>query len=88
MLANVGTAYYDFRAALMFQNGEGLSKTYNPLYDRHENDLDIAWLRELPTEMDGAVLAEYGWEDVPNQCEFLPNHKSDEDGHSPKWWRY
>ena len=79
-LEAVGEAYYSFRADLMVKHGEGLTKTYNRFHDPYENAADIARLRELHAEMDGAVLAAYGWSDLLAACEFVPE---DEVGDEP-----
>ncbi len=56
--------YYEFRAALMVRNDEGLTKTYNRFHDPDERDPDILKLRELHAAMDRAVLDAYGWTDL------------------------
>ena len=71
-LEAAGKTYYSFRADLMVNNNEGLTKTYNRFHDPHENAPDITRLRELHGEMDGAVLAAYGWNDLSAACEFVP----------------
>ena len=88
-LEAVGKAYHDFRAALMVQNGEGMTKTYNRFHDPDETDPDIAELRALHTAMDRAVLDVYGWHDIPTDCEFLLDYEIDEDEWSrrKKPWR-
>lgn len=68
---DVGRAYYEHRAHLMINNDEGLTKTYNRFHDPYENGEGILRLRELQTEMDQAVLAAYGWDDIPTECQFL-----------------
>ena len=89
-LEAAGRAYYDFRAALMVENNEGLTRTYNRFHDRDENDPDVAQLRALHTAMDRAVLDAYGWNDVPTDCDFLLDHEIDEAawGRKKKPWRY
>ena len=42
----------------------GLTKTYNLFHDPNCTDADIQRLRELHVEMDNAILACYGWEDL------------------------
>jgi len=42
----------------------GLTKTYNRFHDSAETAADIARLRELHVEMDQAVAAAYGWDDL------------------------
>ena len=46
-LEGPGRAYYEYRAALMVRNDEGMTKTYNRFHDPYENDPEIAELREL-----------------------------------------
>ena len=73
-----GTAYYDFRASLMIQNNEGMTKTCNRFHDPYENDPRIAELRYLHAAMDRALLDAYGWTDIPTDCDFLLDYKIDE----------
>lgn len=74
----IGQAYYDFRAGLMIRNNEGLTKTYNRFHDPEERAPGIAHLRELHRAMDQAVLDAYGWNDIPTECEFFPEHEGEE----------
>ena len=78
-LESAGRAYYDFRAALMLRNNEGLTKTYNRFHDPDERSPDILKLRELHAAMDCAVLDAYGWTDLKPTCEFLLDYEEDED---------
>ena len=89
-LAVVGKEYYEFRAALMVRNDEGLTKTYNRFHDPEERDPDIMKLRELHTAMDRAVLNAYDWKDIPTDCEFVLDYEIDEEewGRKKKPWRY
>ena len=89
-LEAVGQAYYEYRAALMFRNGEGLTKTYNRFHDPYEDDPEIERLRELHAAMDRAVLDAYGWTDIPTDCEFLLDYEIDEEdwGTRRKPYRY
>ena len=90
-LEAAGRAYYEFRAALMVKNDEGLTKTYNRFHDPDERDPEIAKLRDLHDAMDRAVLEEYGWMDIPTACEFLLDYEIDEEEWSSKKkkpWRY
>lgn len=43
---------------------EGLTKTYNRFHNPDETAADIQQLRELHIEMDNAVAAAYGWQDL------------------------
>ena len=89
-LVEAGRAYNDFRATLMVRNDQGLTKTYNRFHDPYEADSDIAQLRELHADMDRAVLAAYGWNDVATECEFLLDYEIDEEerGNKKKPYRY
>jgi hypothetical protein len=60
----MGTNYFEFRAALMIKNNEGLTKTYNRFHNPEEHSSDILRLRELHAAMDRAVLDAYGWSDI------------------------
>ena len=89
-LEAAGAAYYEFRAALMIDNGEGLTKTYNRFHDPDERDPRIAELRALHAATDRAVLDAYGWTEIPTDCEFLLDYEIDEEtwGRKRKPWRY
>lgn len=95
VLDKIGSDYYEFRAALMVHNDEGLTKTYNRFHDPEETNIDILRLRELHAAMDKAVLDAYGWDDIPTDCEFLLDYEdqddSDEEGggrRRKKPWRF
>ncbi len=89
-LETVGKSYYEFRADLMIKNDEGLTKTYNRFHDPDERDSDIEKLRKLHAAIDRAVLEAYGWNDLPNDYEFLLDYKIEEEEGSrrKKPWRY
>ncbi len=78
-LESTGREYYEFRAALMVRNNEGLTKTYNRFHDPDETSPDILKLRELHAAMDRAVLDAYGWTDLKPTCEFLLDYEEEED---------
>lgn len=97
LLEAVSKDYYEFRAALMVRNNEGLTKTYNRFHDPHETSPDILQLRALHAAMDRAVLEPYGWHDLAQTAtyEFLLDYEEaedDEEGSSgrrrKKPWRY
>jgi hypothetical protein len=79
-----GEAYHSFRADLMIERNEGLTKTYNRFHARGENAPDIAHLRALHTEMDAAVLRAYGWDDLADRAvpEFI--EQDADEGKTPK----
>ncbi len=81
ILESHGVAYYDFRAAIMIRNNEGLTKTYNRFHDPDNADSDIRQLRELHAEMDRAVLTAYGWTDLAKRatCEFRLDYEDEEE---------
>ena len=91
LLESAGKEYYEFRAALMIKNDEGLTKTYNRFHDRDHDGrgiedrspsevvADIARLRELHASMDRAVLDAYGWTDIQPTCEFILDYEDEED---------
>jgi len=61
---SVGEAYHEHRRQVMLERWEGLTATYNRFHDPGEGADDIARLRTLHTEMDYAVAAAYGWQDL------------------------
>jgi hypothetical protein len=63
-----GEGYRAFRAQLMIDHSEGLTKTYNRFHAREENAADSARLRALHVEMDVAVLRAYGWDDLADRA--------------------
>ena len=77
-LEAAGKAYYEYRAALMVDNGEGMTGTYNRFHDLYETDPRIADLRDLHAAMDRAVLDAYGWTDIPTACGLLLDYAIDE----------
>jgi hypothetical protein len=92
-LEQAGRKYYEFRAALMVRNNEGLTKTYNRFHDPEESSPDIIRLRELHATMDRAVLDAYGWTDIQPTCEFIRDYEEDDDEEESgrrrkKPWRY
>jgi hypothetical protein len=84
-LERAGRAYYDFRAALMLQNTEGLTETYNRFHRPDENSPKIVELRRLHAQIDRAVLDAYGWHDLEPVSAFFPDFsdKDEEDEGGP-----
>ncbi|HEU18461.1 MAG TPA: hypothetical protein ENO00_03625, partial [Deltaproteobacteria bacterium] len=74
-LENVGIEYYQHRRQIMLNRGIGLTQTYTLLNDPNCIDSDIQELRDLHIEMDNAVLACYGWEDVELKHDFYQNER-------------
>lgn len=79
-----GNAYNAFRATLLTDRDEGLTKIYNRFHARSENAADIAGLRALHHEMDVAVLRAYGWDDLADRAapEFI--EQDADEGKAPK----
>jgi hypothetical protein len=63
-LEEIGEKYYTHRQSIMLSHQEGLTKTYNRFHNPDETAADIQQLRELHVEMDNAVAAAYGWQDI------------------------
>ncbi|MFJ3498822.1 Eco57I restriction-modification methylase domain-containing protein [Streptomyces sp. NPDC086091] len=56
------------RREIMLRRGLGLTKLYNLVNDPASTDAanpDVARLRQIHVELDHAVMAAYGWDDVP-----------------------
>lgn len=81
-LADAGRTYYSYRAQLMIDHGEGLTKTYNRFHDRSETAEDIQRLRELHAAMDRAVLEAYGWHDLAERARPIFLDETNEDDHT------
>lgn len=64
-LEAIGEKLYETRARFMIDTDQGLTKTYNALKNPDNDDPRILELRSLHEEMDRAVLAAYGWSDIP-----------------------
>jgi hypothetical protein len=63
-VSSIGEKLCDYRAELMQNRQEGLTKTYNRFHNPNESSADIQKLRDLHVEMDNAVAAAYGWSDL------------------------
>ena len=73
--AQVGAAYHEHRRQIMLARQLGLTKTYNLFHNPACQDADILRLRELHAEMDRAILACYGWEDLEPSHNFYQNDR-------------
>ena len=89
-LEAAGKMHHEYRAALMVEKHEGMTKTYNRFHDIYETDSRIVELRERHAAMDRAVLNAYGWTDISTNCEFLLDYEIDEAtwGRKKKPYRY
>ncbi|MDP3215121.1 MAG: hypothetical protein Q8S73_13525 [Deltaproteobacteria bacterium] len=63
-LEDVGERLYTARAAYMIDTQQGLTQTYNQLKDPRCQEPRVVALRRLHEEMDRAVLAAYGWDEL------------------------
>lgn len=78
-MASSSRAMHDYREELMTEQSIGLTALYGHFHDPEETNPKILRLRELHTEMDAAVLAAYGWSDVPTACDFFLDYEEPED---------
>jgi hypothetical protein len=74
-----GHTQHEESALLMVRNNEGLTKTYNRFHGPQERSSDIQTLRDLHARMDAAVLAAYGWTDLPTACDFILDYEEEEE---------
>ncbi|WP_201268698.1 Eco57I restriction-modification methylase domain-containing protein [Sinorhizobium meliloti] len=81
-LEAAGQSYHDFRAALMVENEQGMTKTYNRFHDPAERSPGILRLRELHAAMDLAVLAAYGWDDLAARADPIFLDETSEEDHT------
>jgi hypothetical protein len=63
-LGSISQNYFDGRSEYMLRSGEGLTKTYNHFHAPSEDREEINTLRRLHLELDHAVTAAYGWQDI------------------------
>ena len=63
-LEGIGETYHETRRQIMRARWEGLTDTYNRFHNPDERSADIQHLRELHRQMDEAVAAAYGWDDL------------------------
>lgn len=64
ILESVGERYYNHRKSIMLGQQEGLTQTYNRFHNPQESNPRIEELRCLHVEMDQAVAAAYGWQEI------------------------
>jgi hypothetical protein len=69
-LSTIGETYHEHRRQVMLARQQGLTKTYNRFHDPACHDADVVELRRLHVEMDRAVLAAYGWDDLALDHDF------------------
>ncbi|ABK19516.1 Eco57I restriction-modification methylase domain-containing protein [Syntrophobacter fumaroxidans] len=70
-LETVGKAYFEQRATMCEVRQLGFTAVYNLVHSQTENAEDVVRLRELIVQLDRAVLAAYGWQDVEPHYQFV-----------------
>jgi len=63
-LDRIGETYHAYRQEIMLARREGLTEAYNRFHDVDDIETNITELRDLHVEMDQAVAATYGWQDL------------------------
>jgi Eco57I restriction-modification methylase/MmeI, target recognition domain len=63
-LEGIGKEYYAHRKEVMNRFCEGLTSVYNRLHDPEDISDDCVKFRTLQAQMDEAVVAAYGWNDI------------------------
>jgi hypothetical protein len=76
VLEETGQMFSDARADSALRRKDGLTIVYNRFHDPDETSPDIQKLRDLHVEMDNAVSAAYGWNDLKLELGF---HKVKDD---------
>lgn len=69
-LESIGETYHETRRQIMLNRQEGLTATYNRFHNPDEYSDDIQHLRDLHRQMDEAVAAAYGWDDLLLEHDF------------------
>jgi hypothetical protein len=64
VLEDIGREYYEQRAALMQEEGKGLTSLYNAFNDPSTRAAPLEPLRSLLTTLDTEVAAAYDWDDL------------------------
>lgn len=73
--AQIGAEYHEHRRQIMLARNIGLTQTYNLFHNPSCSDPDIERLRALHAEMDNAILACYGWDDLSLDHGFYQNDR-------------
>lgn len=63
-LLEIGGKYYQKREDLMLSDNLGLTALYNLFHSSDEQSESLSIIRKLEVEMDQAVAAAYGWDDI------------------------
>lgn len=73
----VGAELHEFRQSVMLERSLGLTSLYNRVHDHTDRDPDIERLREIHVEVDRAVAAAYGWDDLDLGHGFHQTHQGE-----------
>ena len=76
-LDEIGAAVETHRLEVMLTTRLGLTPLYNRFHDRDDSATDIRELRTLHIEMDQAVAAAYGWDDLKLGHDFHPTKQGE-----------
>ena len=63
-LNRIGQKYHEMRDGFLTENSIGPTQFYNRFHNPEDKDAQIVDLRDLHRQMDLAVLASYGWQDL------------------------
>jgi hypothetical protein len=63
-MRTLAAAYLEIRHGIVKDRQEGLTKVYRRFHEASETSVDIAQLRARHVEIDLAVAAAYGWQDI------------------------
>jgi hypothetical protein len=74
-LDQIGVDYHEQRCSICLARDLGLTKVYNLFHSPACVDANISRLRELHAQMDNAVAAAYGWEDIDLRHDFYGDAK-------------
>ena len=80
-LAALGKMLFEKRRDYMLTYAKGMTKFYNDLHNEALQDKEIIYLRKLQTEMNDAILMEYGFTDIDpeygfHEVAYLPEGKN------------
>jgi hypothetical protein len=63
-IPGIAQSYFSLRASIMGYQNFGLTTLYNLFHSIEEKSREIAELRNIHIEMDQAIVAAYGWNDI------------------------
>ena len=75
-----GKAYFEHRATMCRVRQLGFTGMYNLVHSQGENAGDVVRLRDLIAQLDQAVLAAYGWQDIKIEHQFVVTKRGERFG--------